>query len=423
MAIYDIIKYEGDNTTFIWKHPCEDFNTLTQLIVHQSQEALFFRDGQALDLFVPGRHTLSTSNIPILRRFVSLPSGGKTPFHAEVYYINKTEQMAIKWGTDNRVQFMEPTYKFPLEIGASGEMSLRVEDSRKLVVKLVGTEISLDQQGLTRYFKAFLMTKVKSYLANEIMDKAWNIFEIDRYLDQMSGDIRQRLVEDFKEYGIALERFMVTTIAKPEDDPNYRKFKNLHASATMDVWEANIRQKVGLIDQTTEAQKMVIEAQGLAQKRTTEGYTYQDERGYDVAEKLAANEGVGTMSSTGVGFGIMAGMGAGVGAHVGGFVTNALNSISSPAAPGGATPGSPMSGGPVAGDGQPPMINLKQEPAQESPRQDVACAQCGAALAPDKKFCADCGAPVAAKSVCANCAAELLPGKKFCADCGAPVNP
>ena len=87
--IADIIKYEGDNSTFIWKHPCEDFNTTTQLIVHESQEAIFFANGQALDLFGAGRHTLETQNIPLLRKIINIPTGGETPFHCEVYFINR----------------------------------------------------------------------------------------------------------------------------------------------------------------------------------------------------------------------------------------------------------------------------------------------------------------------------------------------
>ena len=107
--LIDVIKYEGDNSTFVWKHPREDFNTFTQLVVHESQEAVFFKDGQALDLFESGRHTLETQNIPILRRIVNLPTGGESAFHCEVYFINKTEQMAIRWGTDSKVQYIEPT--------------------------------------------------------------------------------------------------------------------------------------------------------------------------------------------------------------------------------------------------------------------------------------------------------------------------
>ena len=150
--VADVIKYEGDNSTFIWKHPCEDFNTASQLIVHESQEAILFLNGQALDLFGPGRHTLETENIPVLRHLINIPTGGISAFHCEVYFINKTEQMAIRWGTDSKVQYVEPTYKFPISIGACGEMSLCVDDSRKLLVKLVGTERVLDRHQLTTYF-------------------------------------------------------------------------------------------------------------------------------------------------------------------------------------------------------------------------------------------------------------------------------
>lgn len=73
---------------------------------------------------------LETENIPILHHLINIPTSGESAFHCEVYFINKTEQMAIRWGTDSKVQYVESTYKFPLSIGASGEMSLRVDDSR-----------------------------------------------------------------------------------------------------------------------------------------------------------------------------------------------------------------------------------------------------------------------------------------------------
>ena len=149
--IADLIKYEGDNSTFIWKHPCEDFNCMTQLVVHESQEAIFFMNGQALDLFGPGRYTLETENIPKIGKLLNRATGDTSPFHCEVYFINKTEQMSVKWGTDSKVQYIEPTYGFPLSIGASGEMSLRAADSRKLLVKLVGTENFLGQQKLVGF--------------------------------------------------------------------------------------------------------------------------------------------------------------------------------------------------------------------------------------------------------------------------------
>lgn len=327
IKIADVIKYEGDNSTFIWKHPCEDFNTLTQLIVHESQEAIFMMNGQALDLFGPGRYTLETQNIPLIGKALNMPTGGETPFHCEVYFINKTEQMAIKWGTDSKVQFMEPTYQFPISIGASGEMSLRADDSRKLLLKIVGTEKDLSQVKLVGMFRAFLMTRVKSYMAQVIREHKISIFEIDERLNEFSDALNKLLVPDFSDYGIVLERFFVTSIVKPDGDTAYEKFKSLHFRQYADIAEAKLRQQTAIIDEETKAQRMVIESQAMATKRAQEGYTYQQERGFDVAQDVAKNEAVGEFTNMGVGFGTMAGVGGAVGGLVGGALNNAIGTI------------------------------------------------------------------------------------------------
>lgn len=333
MEIAQVIKYEGDNSTFIWKHPLEDFNSLTQLIVHESQEAIFFMNGQALDLFGAGRYTLETQNIPKIGKILNRATDDKTPFHCEVYFINKTEQMSIKWGTDSRVQFVEPTYGFPISIGASGEMTLRADDSRKLLVKLVGTENNLSQAKLVQYFRAFLMTKVKSYLAQTIKAQKINIFEIDEHLQEISDKLEEMLRPDFEDYGVALERFFVTTIVKPDGEPQYEKFKSLHFRNYADIAEAKLRQQVSIIDEQTRAQQTIIESQAIATKRAQEGYTYAQERGFDVAEKVAENEAVGQFTNMGVGLGTMAGVGGVVGSVVGGAVNNAMNAAAQPATP------------------------------------------------------------------------------------------
>ena len=323
--IAEVIKYEGDNSTFIWKHPSEDFNSLTQLIVHESQEAIFFMNGQALDLFGPGRYTLETQNIPKIGKVLNRATGDKSPFHCEVYFINKTEQMSIKWGTDSKVQYVEPTYGFPISIGASGEMSLSVGDSRKVLIKLVGTEKYLGQQKLVSFFRAFLMTRVKTYIAQVIKANAINIFEIDENLATFSENIHKLLIPDFAEYGITLERFFVTTIVKPDNDSQYKKFKELHFRQYADIAEAKLRQQTDLIYAQTEAQKLVIDSQAMATKRAQEGYTYAQERGFDVAEKVAQNEAVGQFTNMGVGLGTMAGVGGVVGTVVGTAVNGAMN--------------------------------------------------------------------------------------------------
>ena len=370
MTIAEIIKYEGDNSTFIWKHPCEDFNSLTQLIVHESQEAVFMMNGQVLDIFGAGRYTLETQNIPKLGKLLNRTTDDKTPFHCEVYYINKTEQMAIKWGTDSKVQYIEPTYGFPISIGASGEMALRAEDSKKLLLKLVGTENYLGQAKLVSFFRSFLMTRVKTYIAQVIKANAINIFEIDENLTAFSENIKKLLVNDFADYGVSLEQFFVTTIVKPDGESQYEKFKSLHFRQYADIAEAKLRQQVSVIDAQTEAQKTIIDSQAQATKRRQEGYTYQQERGFDVASEVARNEAVGQMTNLGVGLGTMAGVGGVVGGVVGNAVGDALN-------------------------------NATQTKTEMG---EAFCDNCGAKLVPGSAFCDECGTAVPkANDICANC--------------------
>lgn len=385
MSISQIIKYEGDNATFVWKHPCEDFNTSSQLIVHESQEAVFFLNGQALDLFGPGRHTLETQNIPVLRKVMNIPTGGETPFHCEVYFVNKTDQMSIKWGTDSKVQYVEPTYGFPISIGANGEMVLSVEDSRKLLVKIVGTERSLDQTTIVRIFRAFLMTKVKAYIAQVMRQEKINIFEVDENLESFSAAIKDKLNPDFAEYGVNLRKFFVTAIIKPDGDPQYEKFKEIFFRQYADIAEAKLHQQVGVIEEETAAKRRVIEAQGLAEKRRAEGYTYQQERGFDVAEKVAENEASGQFANAGIGLGMMAGVGGAVGNSVGGVFNEAVGAFNLPT----------------------------------SSSQQIYCDNCGAVLESGTKFCDNCGTPVQNADTCLKCGFKFTRPGKFCPKCGA----
>lgn len=411
----DIIKYEGDNSTFIWKHPREDFNSFTQLIVHESQEAIFFMNGEALDLFGPGRHTLETQNIPLVGKLLNRATDDKTPFHCEVYFINKTEQMAIKWGTDSKVQFMEPTYRFPIQIGACGEMSLRVEDSRKLLLKLVGTENFLGQAKLAQYFRAFLMTKVKTYLAQVIREKQINIFEIDEYLQEISDVLKERLFGDFLDYGVATERFFVTTIVKPDGEASYEKFKSLYFRQYADVAEARLQQQVGVIFAQTEAQRTVIASQAMATKRTQEGYTYQQEQGFDVAKTVAGNEAVGQFTNMGVGLGTMAGVGVAVGGVVGGAVNNAVGGMNMNAAAPAAAKCSAC--GAALSEGAKFCLNCGEK-TEILPDGMTVCPGCGKRVAKGK-FCPECGHKFV--SECPSCGSGIDAGVKFCPECGAKL--
>lgn len=338
--IAEIIKYEGDNNTFIWKHPCEDFNSLTQLIVHESQEAVFFMNGQALDLFGAGRYTLETQNIPKLGKLLNRATGDQTPFHCEVYFINKTVQMALKWGTDSKVRYIDPESGLPLELGASGEMNLCVSDSRKLLIKLVGTMNGIawgdERDGFTKSlqnsFRPLISAAVKSNLASSIKSLNINILEIDEHLTEIGDILHKKVLPGFEEYGLTIPQFFLTNVVLPEDDPNFKRVRELYtislqkrmisAEAEVNTAKAQAAAQVAaaareavLERQQTqteiarrEAERKVITAQAEAEAQKAAGFAQAEimrQQGYNQKDIIQAEvqkayaAGIGNMGGNG----------------------------------------------------------------------------------------------------------------------------
>jgi len=130
MAIVEVVKYNGTPDVFAWKFPNEQLGTWTQVIVNESQEAVLFKGGQALDIFGPGRHTLSTANIPLLNKVINLPFGGRSPFAAEVWYINKVHSLDIKWGTPTPIQLKDPKYNIFVPLRSFGQFGIQSVNPR-----------------------------------------------------------------------------------------------------------------------------------------------------------------------------------------------------------------------------------------------------------------------------------------------------
>ena len=195
------IKYEGDNDTFVFKHPVEDFNLGSQLIVHESQQAVFFRDGQALDLFKAGRYTLETQKLPILDKLYKLPMEPEGTFHSEVYFINMAVQTGLKWGTANPISILDPGSGLNVEISAYGDFNIRVTDSRKLLIKLVGTtgsmrhENIIGESGKKGFFRGITSKIIPAVLHKTIKGKGYKLVDISLYLEEMSDALRDRINE------------------------------------------------------------------------------------------------------------------------------------------------------------------------------------------------------------------------------------
>lgn len=454
--IADIIQYEGDNSTFIWKHPNEDFNSLSQLIVHESQEAIFFMNGQALDLFGPGRHTLETQNIPKLGKALNRTTGD-TPFHCEVYFINKTVQMSIKWGTDSKVRFIDPTYGVPLEIGACGEMNLMVSDSRKLLLKLVGTMkgIAWEDRGagftksLATCFRPLISTAVKTHLSATIKAQNINILEVDEHLEGLSAVLRSSILSGFAEYGLTIPEFYVTTVMLPENDPNFKRIRELHSiSLQKKMVEAETTIKTAMAESAAavtaaerqavleqeqtetevarrEAERELIRAQAQAQAAKLSGFAEAEimrAKGYTEKDVLQAEvqkayaEGIGNMTITGGGSVAGDMIGLGVGMAAAGAVAPQMGEMFKGF---GATPTAKETvtcpncqSAVLANSKFCPECGTKIELLNEN---EMLCLVCGKKTAKGK-FCMECGAPLSAK--CPKCGAELPNGAKFCLECG-----
>lgn len=459
MALSELIKYEGDNSTFIWKYPHEDFNNMTELVVHESQEAIFFANGQAADTFGPGRYKLDAENIPILTKLINVVTGVSV-FHCEVYFINKTVQMAVKWGTDSKVRFIEPTLGVPVELGASGEMNLAITDGRKMLIKLVGTMkgIAWGDEGagftksLQMSFRPLISTAVKSNLSAVIKQQNIDIVEVDEHLTELSDALRTKIVPGFEEYGLTIPQFYLTNIVLPEGDPNFRRLRELHTvtlQKRMAAAEAEVRssqaasrasymtaeaeaeakikaaQRGAILEgQTTEteiarreAERRLIQAQAEAQAAQMAGMAeaaVMQAKGYNQKDVLQAEvqkayaEGIGNMGpaiSSGGGsvMGDMLGLGVGM------------------AAMGAMAPqmGEMMKGFNISNFG------AAQNPTVESqPAQTTKCPKCGNSLPANAKFCLECGTKIEAladnEMICPKCG-KKTPKGKFCMECGQPL--
>ena len=471
-GLASIIKYEGDNTTFIWKHPIEDFNYGSQLIVHESQEAVFFKDGQALDTFGPGRYTLETQQLPLLESIYKLPTDTEGTFHSEVFFINKTVQMAIKWGTPEQVRFIDPLTGTPLTLGASGEMNLAVSNGRKLLIKLVGTMKGIsweDGPGFTKSlqnsFRPLISNAVKTNLPSVIKQNDIDVLEIDEKLDIISDSLCQKIKAGFEEYGLTIPQFYVNNVVLPENDPNFKRIRELHtivlqskvlqAEATVKTVEAQTqaqyrtaqerskaeieaaRREAVLEQQTTEtevakraAERRVIEAQAEAQAQRMHGLTEAEimaAKGYSQKDVIQADvqkayaEGIGKMGAnmgggsggSGGGGGILSDvMGLGIGMAAAQAVMPQMGAMfqgMNPQQPD-RRPDSASNGGAYA-----------PAPQQNTPA-GWDCLACGCKNI-SSKFCPDCGAkkpePKSADIWdCSVCGCKNI-SSKFCPDCGA----
>lgn len=382
MAIVEVVKYNGNPDVFAWKYPSEELGTWTQLIVNESQEAILYKGGQALDLFPAGRHTLETANIPILNKIINLPFGGRSPFAAEVWFVNKAYSLDIKWGTPSPIQLQDPKYKVFVPLRSFGQFGIQINDSRKFLTKLVGTLPKFDKTGIIQYFRGLYLTKVKDSISSYLVKKGTSVLEINASLDELSEHLKEKIAPTLNEYGIQLVNFYVNDINVPEDDPAVKKLKDALAKrAEMDIV----------------------------------GYNYVQERSFDTLEGAATNPSSGQAGFMGAGVGL--GMGVGIGGAFGNQVSGIAQNINTKE-----TKKCPKCSAELevgkrfcSSCG---FDTYKAENDSKETSDTTACGNCGNIFSKKSKFCPECGKPY---HPCAFCGADLKEDAEKCSVCGKAV--
>jgi membrane protease subunit (stomatin/prohibitin family) len=189
-----------------------DLKLGAQLIVQENQAAVFFRDGKALDTFKAGRHVLSTMNIPLLTRLLSLTYGFKSPFQAQVYFVNLKTFLNLKWGTKEPVSFKDSELGF-VRLRAFGIFSIKVSNPQVFIAEVAGTQAVYTTDDIEDYLRDLLVGRLNDFLGETVK----TIFELPQYFDEMAAGLKSRITDDFAKYGLEISDLVINSITPPEE--------------------------------------------------------------------------------------------------------------------------------------------------------------------------------------------------------------
>jgi excisionase family DNA binding protein len=189
-----------------------DFRFGSQVIVRESQQAVFFRDGKALDTFGPGRHTITTANAPILSQLIGMATSGRTPFTAEVYFVNMREFLDQKWGTAEPIPLRDTDLGL-VRLRAYGTFSVQVEDPALFVNKIVGTQGIYQTPQIARFLRGIIVAKLTDLLG----ELGKGLFDLPALYDEIGAGSKAKVQDDFANLGVQLKTLYVNSISPTEE--------------------------------------------------------------------------------------------------------------------------------------------------------------------------------------------------------------
>lgn len=376
MAVIDVVKFNGirNRDWLVYRYPKDDFVFGTQLIVGEGQIAVFVKGGKALDYLSPGTYTLDAQNIPILQSLINIPFGGRTPFSAEVFFINNIAKLDILWGTSDPISLIDPKYLVRLRVRAFGQFGIKICDHRVFLTELIGAMGNsqiVKYDLVIKYFKGVIVTKIKTIISDIIINQKISVLEITPRLEEISSIAKERILGELELFGIEVINLYISSINFPDEDFNTIN-KILGEKAAFDIIGDN---------------------------------RYNVKRTFDVMDAVAGNEGAGNLATAGIGLGLGAGAGVAVGNNFANASGNVVNtSIKTSTC---------RKCGFINQEG----VKFCSECGEKIEISKIECYSCKSLIGENAKFCPNCGASMN-KKICTVCNTKNLPNVKFCSECG-----
>lgn len=340
--LFEVVKYEDeeDGSVFAWRHPNRELKPGTTVIVQFNQQAVFVKSGRVAQTLGPGKHRVDGGNAQFLTGLTKKVTGGVSPHSGQLWFVNTLDMLNLPWGVPHPITVEDPKHGVLLEVRAHGEFGARVVDFGPLLTRVMGQKERITVEDVKKWTREKTLAQVQSAIATVFGQLDVDLGQVSMHLETISVQLNQALEGRLREYGIELFDFSVQMIKVDQESQAYR-----------DIYAA---------------QSKVLDSNAQATKRRIEGYSYQEERKFDVLEGAAKNEG---RANPGLDLGLGLSMGMGVGNAVGDMLAQSMRPT----------------------DGEQPAAAPPQ--ARDSQPDAAYCIECGTSIPTNAKFCPSCGTP------------------------------